>query len=387
MKRVGHLYEKMCDKTQIRVSIRNAMKGKKKRREVKEVEEHFDYYVDQLYDMLINRSYVPTVPKHKTIWDKCGGKERTISIVPFFPDACVHRLAVDVAKDKVFMKHMYTYSCASIPGRGGAHAKKYIERLLRDKKHTKYAIKLDIKKYYPSIRPEIMMNRLAFRIKDEEYLDLVHSIITSDPDETGLAIGFYINQWLANYLLEDIDHAIPNHRKGHTSPRRRTGQQEIEEEKEGNANKRKKHIFYVRNMDDMIIIGSNKRDLERAAKTIKRRLSYLHLELKPNYAVFTVDEVGIDFVGYRFFHGYTLLRRHNSLRLMQRIRKVHKKQENDERVTFTEAAGLLSLIGQLKQVCHHVFNTKYLPMINIDALKEIVRKYVKKKKAGKEVNK
>ena len=35
----------------------------------------------------------------------------------------------------------------------------------------------------------------------------------------------------------------------------------------------------------------------------------LKLELKPNYQIFPVDSRGIDFVGYRFYHSHTLLRK------------------------------------------------------------------------------
>ena len=35
----------------------------------------------------------------------------------------------------------------------------------------------------------------------------------------------------------------------------------------------------------------------------------LKLELKPNYQIFPVDSRGIDFVGYRFYHTHTLLRK------------------------------------------------------------------------------
>ena len=338
----------MCDKSQIKTSILNAAKGKINRGEVKLVIVNLQEHVDTLYELLVSHSYVPSVPKHKTIWDKCGGKERIISMVPFFPDACIQRLAVDVVKDSVFMSHMYPHSCASIPKRGGKHAKDYFEKALKCKRHTKYAVKVDIKKYYPSIRSEIVMKKLERKIKDKDYLNLIYSIITCDPDEPGLAIGFYINQWLANFILEDIDWKV------HSS----TGVR-----------------YYARNMDDMVLVGSNKRDLERAVKKIERNLKYMHLELKPNHNVFTIDEIGLDFVGYRFFHGYTLLRRRNSLRLMRRIHRISKKQKNGEYISRREAAGLLSLLGQLKNVVHHKFNKKYVSMIDRDALVAIVNSY------------
>lgn len=348
MKMKGHLYDKMCDKAQIKTSICNAMIGKMSRKEVKAVSENLDWHVDELHRLLTTHSYVPSVPKHKKIWDKCGGKERTISVIPFFPDACVQRLAVDVAKDCVFMARMYPHSCASIPGRGGQHAKKYFEKALRCKNHSTYGLKLDIRKYYPSIKPEVVMKKLEARIKDKDYLNLIHAIITCDPDEPGLSIGFYINQWLANFILEDIDWRI-------------YGQKYV--------------LYYARNMDDMVIVGTVKRELERVGERIGKWLKKeMGLEVKPFY-VFKIEEVGLDFVGYRFFHGFTILRRRNSLRLMRRLRRVEKKQRKGQPISFSEASGLLSLIGQLKNVSCRTIEKKYIEgKVDMDELRKIVRK-------------
>ena len=345
MKRIGYLYEKLADKKQIKTSILACAQHKMDREEVRVVMANPDFYVDQLYQMMAEGTYEPAKPRHKKIWDKCSGKERIISIIPFFPDACVQRLVVDVMNPILF-RGMYPHSCASIPGRGNAHAEKYVKHALRNVKGSKYCAKLDIRHYYPSIRADLVITKLRRKIKDERFLDLVYRIITCDGEGKGLDIGFYINQWLANYLLEELDWKIAS---------------------------ADRVLYYVRNMDDMVLIGPNKRKLRQAVDMVMEELGKMGMTLKPNYQVFQVDSRGIDFVGYRFFHGKTILRKRNSLRLMRRIRRIRKKEACGAAIPFEMAAGVLSMIGQLKHCDSCRFRNKYITGLNVGKLKRIVR--------------
>lgn len=45
------------------------------------------------------------------------------------------------------------------------------------------------------------------------------------------------------------------------------------------------------------------------------------LRLKPNYQIFPVDDRGIDFVGYRFYHTHVLLRKSIKIRLFRLVKK------------------------------------------------------------------
>ena len=57
---------------------------------------------------------------------------------------------------------------------------KYVRKnLVRDRKNTKYCLKLDIKKYYPSINKEILKRKFRRIIKDPDTLDLIDAIIDS----------------------------------------------------------------------------------------------------------------------------------------------------------------------------------------------------------------
>ena len=346
-KRVGYLYERMLDKEVIRSCIITGSRGKRKRQDVKEVLSDVDGYTEKVYKLLETETYVPTIPRKIRIFDNSCRKERDIKVVPYYPDGIIQQLAVYAMKD-VLMRGMYRWSCASIPGRGNSCAANYVKKHLKeDPKGTKYCGKFDIHHYYPTISKQKMMDALRRKIKDEKLLNLVEMIIRSDPDP-GISIGFYLNQWLANSFLEPLDHFICT---------------------------LKGVKYYVRNMDDIVILGGNKKKLHRAREHISRYLeTMLGLKLKDNWQIFKTDSRGIDFVGFRFFHGRTILRRRNFQKLRRNARTARRFLETHRKIPPHVAAGLLSRAGQLRHCNGQNIFDKYIKPIGINRLKAIVRK-------------
>lgn len=345
-KRVGHLYEKMCGKDLIREAIRKGSKHKKKRWDVKMVMKNPEKYVDKIYDLVIHGRYVPTQPKIKRIHDKTCDKERDITIVPFYPDGIMHQLVVMAMQD-VLMRGMYRWSCASIPGRGNACARKYVRRALdNDRRGTKYCAKMDIRHYYPSIDIDRLMAALRRKIKDERFLAVVEAIVRSNP-LPGLAIGFYPDQWLANFNLEPVDTFILT----------------LDGVK-----------YYVRNMDDMVLLGPNKKKLHKAVRAIDGQLrAALGVHLKDDWQVFPVDSRGISFVGYRFRHTHTRLRHKAFLRFTRQCRKVGRIMAMGRLPSYHAAAGVLSRAGSLKHADCVQARQRYFGPLDRHKIKNVVR--------------
>lgn len=355
-KRVGHIYDRMLDKGLIRTCIMEGAKGKKKDRwDVKAVLADVDYYVEKVYWLLENDLYIPTKPKKKRIYDSSCQKERDIKIVPYFPDGIIQRVAVAAMQD-VIMRGMYHWSCASIPGRGNIYAANYVKKHLNnDRKGTKYAGKFDIYHYYPSVNRRKLIRALWHKIKDKRFLELVWSIINSDPED-GLSIGFYLNQWLANFFLESLDHFICT----------------LDGVK-----------YYVRNMDDIIIMGPNKKKLRKAREAIARYLeSMLWLKIKGNWQVFRVDSRGIDFVGYRFFHNKTILRKRNFQKIRRNSRTARRFTSTRRQIPVKTASGLLSRSGQLKHCDGQTVYDNYVLPITEKRLKTSVRLHMRAERSN-----
>lgn len=178
-----------------------------------------------------------------------------------------------------------TYSC--VKNRGIHKLAKDIQRDLKlYPEKTKYCLKIDITKFYPSIDHEILKQIIRRKIKDKKLLVLLDEIIDS---ADGVPIGNYLSQFFANLYLTYFDHWL----------------------KEEIGLK-----FYYRYADDIVILHDSKEFLHNVLIAMKFYLNLnLKLKIKPNYQIFPVDSRGIDFVGYKFFHTHTLLRKSIKLRL------------------------------------------------------------------------
>lgn len=335
----------MCDKDRIRAAIQFAAKGKHNRFDVKAVLADVDGHVDQLHHLLVTHAFTPSTPRKKQTFDICGKKWRTIEYVKFFPDGVIHTLMVMVL-EPIIMRGMSHWCCASVPGRGGKHAMKRVKRILHnDPKGSKYVCKMDVRHYYHSVNRRRLIWALARKVKDKKFLKLVWDVLS--PCEQGLAIGYYICQWLANYFLEPLDRFM-------------TTLDGV------------KHT--VRYMDDIVIFGPNKKKLHRARKQIDAFMRQaLGLTMKGNWAVFPLSARPLDFVGYKFYRDHITLRKSNFLRLTRQCRRVQKKLLAGKPVSWRQAASLLSRIGQLRHCDSYSVRVKYVDPLGIKTLKEVVR--------------
>ena len=293
MKRVGNLFEQMCSIENIRAAHAAARKGKRHYREVKQVEAAPDKHFEKLRAMLIAGEYktAPYVPMTK----RCSGKTREILKLPYFPDRIVHHCIVQVLA-KTWDRSMIRDTYACIPGRGIHDGVRRIKEALLDRAGTRYCLKMDVEKFYPSVDHDILKRILRRKIKDNQVLALLDEII--DSTERGVPIGNYLSQHFGNLYLSGYDHWMKEQM-------------------------RCRHYF--RYCDDVVILDGDKGRLhELRVLTQQYWRENLNLRLKSNWQVFPVDARGLDFLGYRFFHGYTLLRKSIAARAKRRARRIKR---------------------------------------------------------------
>ena len=130
MKRVGNIYEKITKKENIRQAIINASKGKKDRNGVIKILDNVNFYVDEIYNMLINKTYTPSPYIKMLIHDGARKKERIIYKPKFYPDQIIHWALMQQIQP-IIQKGMYEYCCASVPNRGIHYGGKYIKKIPR----------------------------------------------------------------------------------------------------------------------------------------------------------------------------------------------------------------------------------------------------------------
>lgn len=292
MKRIGNLYSRIYSMDNLVLADAIASKGKTKQYGVILHNRNKDGNLQSLQEMLIKKTYRTSQYSTFKVFEP---KERLVYRLPYFPDRILHHAIMNVMEG-VFVGTFTrdTYSC--IKGRGIHDAAQKVKSALNDRENTAYCLKLDIKKFYPSIDHDILKQLLRRKIKDVDLLWLLDEIIDS---ADGVPIGNYLSQYLANFYLTYFDHWI----------------------------KESLHVkYYFRYADDIVILHSSKEHLHALLSDIRTYLeARLNLQVKSNYQVFPVAARGIDFVGYKFYHTHTLLRKG----IKQNFARMLKHKPND----------------------------------------------------------
>lgn len=290
MKRVGHLYEKIFTKENLELAIRSAYKNQKhKSKKAKYMFEHLEDTIKDLQETpKLSGKY--TLVEH---YDSLCKKTRIIA-TPTFRDLIIQHALIQVILP-ILNKGEYKYSCACIKKKGNLYASMSLRKMIRKTKHKKtYCLKIDIKKHFPNIDISILYSKLARKIKDEKLLDFIKELLTMYKGG-GLPIGWYSSQIFANFYLTDFDHYV----------------------------KETLNIpYYVRYMDDMLFINTNKRELRKDLLKIRQYLKEnlnLHTHINKEFVIKYIDF--IDLCGYRHYKSGKITIRRN---IYQRILKVVK---------------------------------------------------------------
>lgn len=167
MKRYSGLHDKLCTIENIEVADDNARKNKNKKYGINKHDKNRQYENEDLVDKLFNLKYKTSKYSLYKIYEP---KERIIYRLPYYPDRIAHHAIMNVVKDiwtKSFIHN--TYSC--IEGRGIHLCASNLKRDLRKYPNkTTYCLKLDIKKFYPSIPHDGLKECIRKKIKDKDFL-------------------------------------------------------------------------------------------------------------------------------------------------------------------------------------------------------------------------
>src|SRR3989338_3447205 len=249
MLRINNLYQSIISVENLLRADQNARRGKLKQYGVQAHDKNRVQNIDNLHHLLVNMDFRTSEYKVFTVYEP---KERIVYKLPYYPDRIVHHAIMNVL-EPIFISHYNADTYAYIKGRGIHSAANKLRKALRDVSSTKYCLKLDIRKFYPSVDHDVLKGLLRRKFKDKDLLYLLDEIIDSAP---GLPIGNYLSQYLANYYLSNFDHWI---------------KQDLRVK------------YYFRYADDMVILSQSKPQLHAILHQIKCQLELLKLEVKGNY--------------------------------------------------------------------------------------------------------
>jgi hypothetical protein len=290
MKRYGNLYPKIYDMDNLIAAHQNARKGKTFYNEVKMVDGDPEKYLGQIQEMLKAKSYRTSKYTVFTKIDK--KKEREIFALPYYPDRIIQWAIVQIL-EPIWMNTLISDTFSSLKGRGIHQALLKLQKDLQNRKETKYCLKLDVKKFYPSVDHAILKTIIQRKIKDLDVLALLENVIDS---ADGVPIGNYLSQYFGNLYLSAFDHWV----------------------KETNGIR-----FYFRYCDDIVIFGPDKSSLRGLLDKIREFFgTHLKLRVKENWQVFPTFIRGVDFLGYRCFGHFTLLRKSTAINMKRKLVKM-----------------------------------------------------------------
>ena len=260
------------------------------------------------------------------------------------PDKLVNHLVSKYILLPCLESKLIDTNVATRINKGSSYAfKKFIEYINKLKYLNKniYILKIDIKKYFYNIDHEIIFKKIKKYIKDKKALSLLKIIINStnekyvnerieflkkekinyikslnisDNEKTkktktineiplyeynkGLPIGNMTSQILAIFYLNDVDHFIKDELK---------------------------YKYYIRYMDDLLIIDTDKEKLKENFKLIEKKINELKLSTNAKSNIYKLNN-GISFLGYVFKidKNNKLLIRYNN----KTIRRINKKLDN-----------------------------------------------------------
>lgn len=299
MKTYKNLFEKICSFENLHLAYLKARKCKRYRDYVLEFSYNLEENLLKLQQELLTQTYQHGSYRKFIV---CDLKKRLIKAAPF-RDRIVHHALCNII-EPIFNKGFIYDSYACQKEKGTHKAVLRIRNFLKSELNS-YCLKCDISKYFESIDHQILFKLIQKKIVDQKVLWVIKIILESSNKELdrGIPIGNLTSQLFANIYLNELDQFIKH---------------------------RLRMKYYIRYMDDFLILDSSKKKLRQIKTEIREFLrNRLKLELHPRKANIFPIEKGINFLGYQNFKDYRLLRKNTVKRFIKRT-KVYQKRLNKE---------------------------------------------------------
>ena len=268
MKRVGNIYSKLCDMNAILSSYQEVMRTTRNKRSIVLFNRYKCIYIRRIYDDMMLRSYTPKALKEVTIYEP---KKRIIVVQDIY-DKVINHLVARQILIPYLTNCLIDSNVASRKGMGTRRGRElyFYYRFLCERKYSKYyLLKIDISKFFASIRHDILKNKIRRRIKDQDVLVLLDKII--DSYNPGIPIGLMTSQIFAIYYLDSLDKFI---------------KEEL------------KIKYYVRYQDDMILMHASKEYLQKCLSCIKIELDKIGLVINTKTRIYKSNE-NMTFIGVK----------------------------------------------------------------------------------------
>ena len=288
---------------------RKARKGKTKKDYVKEFEKDLIKNLLELHEELKNQTYKPKPLKTFILRDP---KTRTISKADF-RDRIVHHALCNVI-EPIFDKTFIYDNCANRKNKGSLFAiqrfDNYKRKVTNNLTSVAYCLKADIKHYFRGVDRDILLNMIKRKIRDGRVIWLIKRVIERERERErqdfdnrkGMPLGNLTSQFFANVYLNELDYFVKHKLRAK---------------------------YYIRYVDDFVILHKSKKQLQKWKQEMNLFLKQkLKLELHKDKSKIINLSRGIDFVGFRNFYHYKLLRKRNIMNIKNKIQLFNRGKIN-----------------------------------------------------------
>lgn len=278
------LWARLIDFENLYQAFEEARKGKRYRFEVMRFASNLEENLINLQNHLIWHSWQPGRQREFTVFEP---KMRMIQAPPF-ADRVIHHAMARLVEPLFERKFIFdSYACRKDKGTQKAvfRVQHFMQVAKRNWGDGVYVLKADISKYFASIRHDVLMGEVERVIADKDVLWLWRTITSGygHDDGIGLPVGALTSQLDANIMLNRLDHIAKD-----------------------NMGLR----FYVRYMDDFIVVAPDKASAQKAMQELGEAVNSLGLSLNPKTAIHPWQR-GLDFCGYRIWPTHILPRKRN----------------------------------------------------------------------------
>lgn len=308
-----NLYAELCSFRNLELAFRKARINKRNKKNVRDFEFNLEGNILSIKHELDTLSYNPHPLKQFVIRDP---KTRLIS-ASLFRDRVVHHALCNVIQP-IFEKTFIYDSHANQISKGTTEALKRFDRFKRKASNNGrllnkakdgnmvigYVLKADIRHYFDTVDHGILMEIIRRKVKDKNVLLLIQKIldnhITKVPNK-GMPIGNLTSQFFANLYLNELDHFVKHMLKTR---------------------------FYIRYVDDFVLLDVSSEKLEHYEDQIMEFLKTMKLELHPEKSKIHPLHKGTRFLGFRIFHHHKLLRKSNIRNMERRLESFREDYTN-----------------------------------------------------------
>ena len=324
-----------------------ARKCKRYRPDVKNFEKDREANLIRTVEDLENGTYTPGRYQVFKVFEP---KERIIMALPFYDRVIQHMIVTYI--EPIFEKRFIFHSFACRKDKGVHEASAILTKWLYNLEVVQgkkiWAIKADIRHYFQSVNHEILKAEIRRYISDGPLLTILDRIIDHNgiyDKGVGIPVGNLTSQLFANVYLNILDQFI-KHELGIK--------------------------YYVRYMDDFIILGEDPEELKVILAKIEKFVNErLKLELNPK-TIIIYTKNGVDFVGYRHWATMKLLRKAATRRLKQLLKNFEEGTITEEyfdrslnsRLGHMEHADTYNLRQDISQKAREIKNTKRISELN-----------------------